>query len=192
MPAPIVVVVTGVPGAGKSTLAQALAPALGAELLSLDALKESIFASGDHVDDRCALRFAAEAALRDRLLTATGSVVVDVWVAPDRDEWRIRPLLTVSARPVVELMCRVPAGIAVERYRLRTRSGPHRPADPETLERIRDAVAKIRPLELGRCIDVDTGGPVDLPALVARVTDLARTSKAPEPAVREPSRRSNG
>ncbi|MBA3266351.1 MAG: AAA family ATPase, partial [Nocardioidaceae bacterium] len=39
-PRALAVVVTGVPGAGKTTLASALAEKLGAVLLSLDTIKE--------------------------------------------------------------------------------------------------------------------------------------------------------
>ena len=38
-----VVLVTGVPGAGKSTLGLALAEGLGAPFLSLDAIKEELY-----------------------------------------------------------------------------------------------------------------------------------------------------
>jgi hypothetical protein len=53
-----VIVVTGLPGSGKTTLARQLSASLGLPLLSLDSVKEALV---DHVDcdDRIAIRAAA-------------------------------------------------------------------------------------------------------------------------------------
>ena len=57
-----IVVVTGAPGAGKSTLSKRLAAAMGLPVLSLDAIKESLHdALGESAADPARLRFAAEA-----------------------------------------------------------------------------------------------------------------------------------
>ena len=159
------IVVTGVPGAGKTTLGAALAQAIGAPLLSLDTLKETLYGAGaDH--DPYELRLAAEAELSSQLSAVDGAVVVDIWVAPERDTDRVAGLLRATGRDVVELLCRVRADIAVERYGRRQRSGPHKPADAATLQRIRDAAVRIQPLGLGRCVEVDTSSPVDVSGLV--------------------------
>ncbi|MGH3470850.1 MAG: AAA family ATPase [Nocardioidaceae bacterium] len=159
---PPVVVVTGVPGAGKTTLANAVAAELDALLLSLDAIKERMFAGGQAGPDRDALRRRAEAELAASVDAATGPVVVDIWVAPHRDTERVCRLLKPYANRVAELLCRVPADVAVERYRRRERGGPHLPADEATLQRVREAVDEIAPLSLGVCIEVDTSAPVEL------------------------------
>jgi dephospho-CoA kinase len=51
-----VVVVSGAPGAGKSTLAVPLARALGFPLVSKDVIKESLFDSLGQVDARVSLQ----------------------------------------------------------------------------------------------------------------------------------------
>ncbi|MGI8701388.1 MAG: AAA family ATPase [Nocardioidaceae bacterium] len=160
------VVVTGVPGAGKTTLGSAVARALGAPLLSLDTLKERLYASSPADLDPHELRLAAEAELVDELAAGAGTVVVDIWVAPQRDTDRVVGLLRRQPRSVVELLCRVPAEIAVRRYAERQRSGPHRRADRATLQRIREAAARMEPMPIGRCIEVDTSRPVDLDSLI--------------------------
>ncbi len=163
------VVVTGVPGAGKSTLARALAEGLGAPFLSLDAIKEELYERDIDRGAGYRLRRSAEIELGRCLSAAEGVVVVDIWVAPGRDTGRVAELLTANASSTVEVLCRVPAEVAVARYLRRFRGGPHRPADQDTLRRIRAAVAVLTPLGAGRCIEVDTSGTVDIDQVLARL-----------------------
>ncbi len=163
------VVVTGVPGAGKSTLGLALAKGLGAPFLSLDEIKEELYEPDVEGCAGYRLRRAAEVELGRRLAAAVGVVVVDIWIAPGRDTRRVADLLTTGACSTVEVLCRVPADVAVARYLRRVRSGPHRPADQDTLWRIREAVTVLTPLGVGRCIEVDTFGPVDVDGVLARL-----------------------
>ncbi|MBA2456356.1 MAG: AAA family ATPase [Nocardioidaceae bacterium] len=163
------VVVTGVPGAGKTTLGSAIAIALGVPFLSLDAIKESLYARGAGNRDAYQLRLAAEAELAVRLMAAEGTVVVDIWVAPERDTERITTMLLTQGKNIIELLCRAPADVAVARYVRRRRSGPHLPADEPTLDRIRDAADVLEPLGIGCCIAVDTSRPVNLDEVLDRL-----------------------
>lgn len=163
------VVVTGVPGSGKSTLAAGLAGRLGADLVSLDAIKEELYDAHAGVLDGFDLRLAAERDLARRLDLAGTTAVVDIWAQPGRDTERVVALLGSRGGPVVEVLCRVPADVAVARYVRRPRTGPHRPPDDETLQRIRDAVTVIAPLGVGPCVEVDTSVAVDIDGLVAAV-----------------------
>jgi adenylate kinase family enzyme len=161
------VVMTGVPGAGKTTLGRSLAQVLEVPFLALDDIKERHFESSDGGLDALVLRIAAETDLGDALAAVAATAVVDIWIQPGRDTTRVRQLLAANSSRVIEIMCRVPADVAVDRYRRRVRSGPHKPPDAETLQRIREAAAAVTPLGLGPSIEVDTSGPVDLDALVA-------------------------
>lgn len=158
----LLVVVTGVPGAGKTTLGSALALALGARFLSLDAIKESLYAGEERTQAPAELRLNAERELGVQLAAADGPAVVDIWIAPDRDTERVTTLLQQQDRDVVELLCRVPADTAVARYVGRRRGWPHRAPDEPTLQRIREASDAIEPLGIGTCIEVDTSRPVDI------------------------------
>jgi predicted kinase len=162
-----------VPGAGKTTLGAALALTLRLPFLSLDSIKEHLYVS-DESAGAYELRMAAEADLSRRLGELGGLAVVDIWVAPQRDTERVSSLLLAQGADVVEVLCRVPADVAVRRYAGRPRSGPHRPADSATLQRIRDAAEQIQPLGIGRCIEVDTSSPVDLERLAERLQGRPR------------------
>lgn len=171
MGAQLVVLVTGVPAAGKSTVATILAAELSAELISLDVIKERRYAANPSLGNTLELRLAAEAELWSEIATAGGAVVIDLWVSPGRDDRRVAAAL--AAYSVVEVLCRVPAEVAVQRYVERERSGPHQPADEPTLDRIRTAAAAIGPLGVGPSLELDTDQPlvVAVRALAADAVD---------------------
>jgi RNase adaptor protein for sRNA GlmZ degradation len=162
------IVVTGVPGAGKTTLGSAVATALDIPFVSLDSIKERLYSATSEGLDPFELRLAAEAELGIQL-DAVESAVVDIWIAPGRDTRRVGTLLRERRCGIIELLCRVPAEVAVDRYASRRRSGPHRPPDESTLRRIREAVDTFEPMGIGACVEVDTTRPVDLDPLIERL-----------------------
>jgi predicted kinase len=172
------VVVTGVPGAGKTGLATALAERLATVLLSLDEIKEELAADAAQTP-RDWLRYDAEDEVVRRLDAFGGEAVLDIWIAPRRDIERITALLAPWWEGLVEVRCQVPAEVAVERYVARERAWPHLPADDETLQRIREAVERPEPLGADRTVVVDTTHRVS-------VTALARTIRAETRARRTP------
>lgn len=176
MTARLLVVVTGVPGAGKTTLATALATALEAPYISLDAIKEDLHRTAAAPRDRQELRLCAEKQLAVALTGMDRIAVVDIWIAPGRDTDRIDQMLLRTGKTIVEVLCRVAADVAVERYARRERAGPHLPADEPTLQRIREAVGDIQPMGIGHCVEVDTSETVDVGRLVEQA--LGRTGPA--------------
>jgi predicted kinase len=162
------VVVTGVPGAGKTGLATALADRLSCALLSLDDIKEELAVDAEHTPLDW-LRFDAEAELTRRLEVFAGEAVVDIWIAPRRDTARVVELLQPWWDRLVEVRCQVPALVAVDRYVARERPWPHLPPDADTLARIRDAADHPEALGAPRTLVVDTTRPVDIGDVVTAV-----------------------
>ena len=162
------VVVTGLPGAGKTSLATALAERLGTALVSLDQIKEELAAEAEDTP-RDWLRYDAEAELVHRLEAFDGDAVVDIWIAPRRDTERVRDLLKRWWDHVVEVRCEVPGAVALERYVARPRTWPHLPPDEETLARIRDAAERPEALGAPRTVVVDTTRPVEVGDVAAAV-----------------------
>ncbi|MGI8888145.1 MAG: hypothetical protein ACR2GB_04110, partial [Nocardioidaceae bacterium] len=121
------------------------------------------------------LRLTAEAEPAAQLSTTAGIVVGNIWSVPGRDTQRVTALLEQQGKDIVELICRVPADIAVSRYAGRQRSVPHLPPDEPTLQRIRDAVDVLEPMGIGTGIELDTSRPLD----IGEVLDNLRRSTMP-------------
>ncbi len=176
------VVVTGVPGAGKTTLARGLSRQLDLPLLSLDLVKDALYPELPDVD-RADLRRATGAVIWDLLADAPGGAVVDIWLEPRRDAGVLAAgLARAGVTTVVELLCQVPPAVAVSRYASRVRTAVHLPADQETLARIRNAAEIIALHELGPGRLVDTTRPVDIARLAVWVRTAAETAEASTPA----------
>jgi len=162
------VVMSGYPAAGKSTLAAALAARLDFTLVSKDALLAAIFqamegAAGDHaLSLRCG-RAAWEAFWM--LSRAGGDLVLDSNIKGD-DPYERAQLERLAGR-IVELHCECSLELAQQRYRQRAALG--RAAQrTEALDRKRAALYA-SPLAIGRMIRVDTTVPVDIDEVASAV-----------------------
>ena len=156
------VVVNGLPGAGKTTLAAGLAAELGAVLLSKDAVKEAlatVLPASAVPPDLGVVAIEAVWSLARRL---PGTVVVESWWFRSRDlRFAEAELRSVGAAGAVEIWCDVPAEVARERYATRVRSPLH--DDARRLAEDWDAwAAGAEPLGVTAVLRVDTSRAVDL------------------------------
>lgn len=178
------VVVSGVAGAGKSSLARALSPRLGVVLLSKDRLKEAMYDAlpVEATEQSLWLSAAAMHALYDTAAHSPGGAVLDANWRPEAD----CPRLGRLALPLVQVFCDVPPAIAQQRLLDRVASGQrhrvHRDAmDPDVLRHmVRDAAEPGTPLPLrAPVVRVDTSRAVDVMSLAARVRTHAAALVAP-------------
>jgi predicted kinase len=165
------VVLSGPPASGKTTLARAIAPALGLPLIAKDTIKEALMTVLPVADPEASRQIGAAsvAALLAVASQTSGAILESVW-------HRSRAVSDLRELPghVVEVFCRCDRRIAEERYRARagTRPAGHFDAQRTTGELWNDEVAM--PVAGGwTVIEVRTDGPVDPGPLVRRIRAVA-------------------
>jgi predicted kinase len=166
-----IVVVSGVPGSGKTTLARALAPGLGLPLISKDTIKEALFDALGTGDLAWSQRLGrASHQVMYALAAEARSAVLEshFWRGMADDDLR------ALGRPLVQVYCRCPLEVATTRYLERVAAPDRHPGhlpEHQAEEVIAGwATREPEPLDLGApLIEVDTTTPVDVGALVVRV-----------------------
>ncbi|WP_147915648.1 AAA family ATPase [Ruania zhangjianzhongii] len=174
------VLINGMPGSGKTTLAGPLAVDLGAQLLSKDGVKEALadmlVATTWAVPQLGAIAMDTTWALAG---AASGTVVIEsFWFRPRDLRFAEEGIRTAGARSVVEVWCDVPVELARTRYARRTRHAVHEDDRRLTLD-WETWAEQAEPLALGPVMRVDTREPIDLHSLVRAVqAQLGRIDEA--------------
>ncbi len=166
-----VIVVSGAPGTGKSTIAAALAAAQRWPLLSLDPIKETLAdVLGLGSEDWSNRLGDAAAEVIFRLSAQFPAAVAEGWWRGDRRE---RALGEFAG--AIEVFCYCDPQLAVSRMRARlgvARHPIHRDViNPAIIERAASLAASVVPLVLGAAlVKVDTGQAEAPEQAVAQVT----------------------
>jgi predicted kinase len=180
---PVVVIVTGPPGSGKTTIGTQLATALRMPYFSKDFFKETIFDTLGWSDREWSRRVGgASMALLYRaaaaLLSVGNSVVLESNFYSQFDEPQLVDLGKQFNCRFIQVVCTAPEAVVLERYERRERSGSRHPGHAglasldDDIQRIVDGRWDAMALP-GAVIAVDTSGEsVDVAELARRVAEL--------------------
>jgi predicted kinase len=165
------VVVSGPSASGKTTLARAIAPALGLPLVAKDTIKEALLGvlPVPDIETSRAVGAASVAALLAVAAETSGAVLESVW----RRSYARADLRRLEGN-IVEVFCRCDLRIAQRRHaeRAGTRAAGHFAAERTAAELWNDEVA--RPVAGGwPVLEICTNHPVDVAPLTARIRAAA-------------------
>jgi predicted kinase len=171
---PLLVVVTGMPSSGKTTVAEGLSARLVLPLVAKDEIKESLYESlgADDVAASARLGAAAYGLIFDlaRTTLASGvSLIVEANFFRDQEP----DFASLPEHRLAQLHCHAPLPVLLDRYASRSRHAGHQDA-----EKIKELPARFHsgahsPLQLrGELIQLDTTEAVNLDALSERLREL--------------------
>lgn len=167
-----IVVISGLPAAGKTTLGKALAKLLGFAFLDKDDILEASFDQHQIVDPelRQSLSRAADVDFVKRATRLPSAVLVSFWRPLGHSvaygtptEW-----LTELHSPVVEIHCLCKPDIALGRFQRRKRHPAHNDsARHRSLQKQFEDLAELGPLGAWPCVKVDMSDENKLSANIA-------------------------
>ena len=180
---PLVLIVTGPPASGKTTIGRPLALALSLPFLSKDLFKESLFDSLGSMDREWSRNIGLASTrllfrCAEALLEAGQSCALESNFYPQWDTAPLRELQTRFGCRFVQVVCSAETAVLVERFTRRARSGERHPghADGSALDELIPRIVNERwdALHLdGPVIQVDTTKDVvDIQQLIRNIRQL--------------------
>ena len=107
----MLIVTAGLPGAGKSTIAEVVGNRIGAPVVSVDPIESAILSAGINADEPTGLAaYLVAETIAESVLAGGGSVIVDAVnaVEPARDQWVKLAARQQVAIKFVEVVCSDP------------------------------------------------------------------------------------
>jgi predicted kinase len=168
-----IVLVSGPPASGKTTLARPLAQLLGFALLTKDDIKECLFTAMHGSAGDAEFSHSVGAAAMELLWALAPHCPAVVLEANfrTRSDYERAKVRALDAQ-IVEVYCRIPPEQASRRFAERARQERHHPAHVFAEMSPERMVEYEEPFALSPVIEVDTQTPVDIDGLVNRVREF--------------------
>jgi predicted kinase len=159
---PLLVVIHGAPGVGKTTLCRELARRVKLPALSKDHIKEDLLYKRLEQSDRAFSRIEGEAAVMmlyafaDTFLKKGRSVIIENAFYAEVSRTDMQHVITTNNAKFLEIFCHVDEAARVERFARRVESGERHPGHLDSIIKPYEGLENYAKLELGDSIDVDT------------------------------------
>lgn len=174
-----VILINGLPGAGKSTLSSRLGKELGVPVVSKDGIKESLADISLGKVGSGKLGQIASETLWQVVAAVPGTVIAESWWYRPRDLGFVIDGLARSGSPkIIEVWCDVPPSLAWTRYLERQRHEVH-PTGAAAERDWADWSANAVPLGLRQTVKVDTSSPVDAASLAVTLAAMSVAVEGP-------------
>jgi glucokinase len=174
MPTPFVVI-SGLPGSGKTTLGRRLAPVLNLPIIDKDDILHQLFESKGIGDApwRRALSRESDVILQSKATSSSGAIMVSFWHLPGMpsDSGTPTDWLAAPSHQVVNVHCTCQLEVAASRFFHRRRHAGHLDGESSYAEVLASLqkLTQLPLLDIGQRIDVDTSEEPDLTAVVRAI-----------------------
>jgi len=171
------VVISGLPGSGKTTLGRRLAPALNLALIDKDDILDRLFeAKGiGNAAWRRTLSRESDMILQQEATRSSGAILASFWRVPGMplDSGTPTDWLTAPSHHLVNVHCACELEIAASRFLHRNRHPGHLDGDSsaaDVLASLRE-LTQLPALDIGPRIDIDTSVEPNLTEVIRAIRD---------------------